>query len=116
MARDGQMELSADLAEDDLAHIRPGQSATVTLPRGASVQGHVRLISPQIEAQTKLGEVRVLLPTRSDIRAGGFGRVVFGDAARHRALVVATNAAHGNLLYPRVVRAATGLDLLAFDL
>ena len=36
--------------------------------------------------------------------------------ARHRALVVSTNATHGNLLYPRVVRAATGLDLLAFDL
>ena len=36
--------------------------------------------------------------------------------ARHRALVVSTNATNGNLLYPRVVRAATGLDLLAFDL
>jgi hypothetical protein len=30
--------------------------------------------------------------------------------------VVSTNASHGNLLYPRVVRAATGLDLLSFDL
>jgi len=39
-----------------------------------------------------------------------------GDAARGRALVVMTNAASGNLLYRRVVRAATGLDLLAFDL
>jgi HlyD family secretion protein len=81
MARDGQIELSADLSEADLARIRLGQTATVTLPSGATAQGHVRLISPQIDTQTKLGEVRVLLPARSDIRAGGFGRAVFGDAS-----------------------------------
>jgi len=28
---------------------------------------------------------------------------------------VMTNAAQGNVLYRRVVRASTGLDLLAFD-
>ena len=36
-------------------------------------------------------------------------------AARRRALVVLTNGANGALLYRRIVRAATGLDLLAFD-
>ena len=44
-----------------------------------------------------------------------FKAFALGDAARQRALVVATNATSGNLLYRRVVRAATGLDLLAFD-
>lgn len=81
IARDGQIELSADLSEDDLARIRVGQTATVTLPSGAVVQGRVRLISPEIDAQTKLGKVRVILPVRSDIRAGGFGRAVFADAS-----------------------------------
>lgn len=81
IARDGQMELSAEMSEDDLARIRPGQSATVTLPSGAQVQGNVRLVSPQIDPQTKLGEVRVLLPVRSDIRAGGFARAVFSDVS-----------------------------------
>ena len=81
MARDGQIELSAEMSEADLGHIRVGQSATVTLPGGVSAQGRVRLISPQIDPQTKLGEVRVLLPVRSDIRAGGFGRAVFPDAS-----------------------------------
>jgi hypothetical protein len=52
----------------------------------------------------------------SGSNAGIFKSFAIGDAARHRALVVSTNATHGNLLYPRVVRAATGLDLLAFDL
>jgi HlyD family secretion protein len=81
MARDGEVELSAELSESDLSRIRPGEAATVTLQSGATVQGRVRLISPQIDAQTKLGEVRILLPVRSDIRAGGFARAVFTDAS-----------------------------------
>ena len=81
IARDGQIELSADLSEDDLAHVRVGQTATVTLPSGGTVVGKVRIVSPQVNTQTKLGTVRVLLPVRSDIRAGGFGRAVFNDAA-----------------------------------
>ena len=52
----------------------------------------------------------------SGSNAGIFKAFALGDAARQRALVVLTNAANGNLLYRRVVRAATGLDLLAFDL
>lgn len=81
IARDGQIELSADVAEDDLTRIRVGQQATVTLPSGAVATGRVRLISPQIDPKTKLGEVRITLPVRGDIRAGGFGRAVFGDAS-----------------------------------
>lgn len=79
IARDGQMELAAEMSEDDLALIRLGQAATVILPSGAQVQGHVRIVSPQIDPATKLGEVRVLLPARADIRAGGSARAVFSD-------------------------------------
>ncbi len=81
LARDGQVELAAQVSQDDLSRIRPGQKATVTLPNGASAVGSVRIISPQIDAQTKLGTVRILLPVRSDIRSGGFGRAVFDDVA-----------------------------------
>jgi HlyD family secretion protein len=80
LARDGQIELSAELTEGDLAHVRVGQTAAVTLPSGTVVQGRIRLVSPQIDAQTKLGEVRILLPVRPDVRAGGFGRAVFTDS------------------------------------
>ena len=52
----------------------------------------------------------------SGSNAGVFKTFALCDAARQRALVVMTNAANGNVLYRRVVRAATGLDLLAFDL
>lgn len=80
IARDGQIELSADLSEDDLARVRVGQNATVTLPSGQTVVGKVRIVSPQVNTQTKLGVVRILLPVRNDIRAGGFARAVIDDA------------------------------------
>jgi HlyD family secretion protein len=81
IARDGQIELSAELSEDDMARVRIGQQATVTLPSGGSVIGRVRIVSPQVNTQTKLGAVRILLPVRNDVRAGGFGRAVFDDVA-----------------------------------
>lgn len=81
LAKDGVIELQAQMSEDDLARIRPGQHAQVTLPSGATVDGRVRLISPQIDPQSKLGYVRITWPVRADVRAGGFGRAVFGDVA-----------------------------------
>lgn len=79
LSRDGQIELQAQLAEAELARVRVGQSANVTLPSGATAVGRVRLISPQIDPKSKLGYVRLTLPVRSDIRAGGFGRAVFAE-------------------------------------
>ncbi len=51
----------------------------------------------------------------SGSNANLFKTFALGDARRRRALVAMTNATSGNVLYRRVVRAATGLDLLAFD-
>ncbi|UNK58689.1 beta-lactamase family protein [Pseudoxanthomonas daejeonensis] len=51
----------------------------------------------------------------SGSNGGIFKSFALGDVARQRAIVVSTNATNGNVLYRRVVRAATGLDLLAFD-
>lgn len=81
IAEGGQIELKAELSEEDIARVRPGQRVTVILPTGSSAEGSVRLISPQVNSQTKLGTVRISLPVRSDIRSGGFGRAVFQDAA-----------------------------------
>ena len=81
IARDSEIELAAQLSEDDLAKIRPGQRADVTLPSGTTVSGVVRLVSPQIDPQTKLGVVRVHLPVNREIRAGGYGRAVFTEVS-----------------------------------
>jgi len=78
IARDGLVELDAEVNEADLAGIRPGQPAQVALPGGQSVAGVVRLVSPRIDSANRLGKVRVRLPVRPDLRPGGFGRATFG--------------------------------------
>lgn len=52
----------------------------------------------------------------SGSNGGIFKNFALGDAAGQRALVALTNGGSGNVVYRRVVRAATGHDLLAFDL
>jgi HlyD family secretion protein len=78
IARDGLVELEAEVNEADLAGVRQGQSAQVSLPGGQLVSGVVRLVSPRVDAANRLGKVRVRLPVRPDLRPGGFGRATFG--------------------------------------
>jgi hypothetical protein len=42
------------------------------------VSGVVRLVSPRVDSNSRLGKVRVRLPVRPDLRPGGFGRATFG--------------------------------------
>ena len=79
MARDGQVEVNAETPENRLGDIHPGQSAEVELADGRKVTGVIRLISPELDATTRLGHVRVTLPVRDDIRAGGFAHVSFAS-------------------------------------
>ena len=90
IVRDGLVELNAELAEDDMAGIHIGDPAQVTLPSGVVVQGKVRLIDPQVDAQTKLGRIRVSLPVRPDLRPGGFGRAVFTGLSQAKRAVPET--------------------------
>ena len=50
------------------------------MPGGATVSGTVRIVSPVIDANTRLGRVRVRLPLREDLRAGGMASAVFGSS------------------------------------
>lgn len=52
----------------------------------------------------------------SGSNGGIFKNFAVGDAARRRAIVVLTNGGSGGYVYRRVVRAATGHDLLSYDL
>ena len=72
IARDGRFELVADVPEAELAKVQIGQQVTVELPDGSSLTGTVRLIAPRIDPQTKLGQLRVLLPSDRRIKSGGF--------------------------------------------
>jgi len=82
MADSGQIELYADVSEADFDKMRPGLKATVTLADSNKVDGFVRLVSPRVDAATRLGKVRISLPVRPDIRAGGYARASFVDVSR----------------------------------
>jgi HlyD family secretion protein len=82
IARGRLLELDAEVAEDALAAIAVGSSATVSLPTGVTFEGTVRHISPRVDPQTKLGWVRVALPVDAALRAGGFARASFKQWAK----------------------------------
>nr|WP_233243447.1 MULTISPECIES: efflux RND transporter periplasmic adaptor subunit [unclassified Caulobacter] len=82
IARDGLVELDAEVGEAQLSGLRPGQSAQVALPDGRVVTGVIRLVSPRIDPATHLGKVRVRLPLDSDLRPGGFGRATFAASSK----------------------------------
>lgn len=73
MARDGQMEMMAQLAEADLQKIPVGTTATIT-PVGTDlrISGQVWQIAPVIDPQTRQGMVRIALPYSRALRPGGF--------------------------------------------
>ena len=81
MASGGEMEMRAEISQQDLASIRVGMPATIT-PIGTTdrVQGSVWQVSPVINPQSRLGEVRINVPYTPAIRPGGFAeaRIVAG--------------------------------------
>jgi len=91
IAADGVLELNAETPESELGRLHPGDAAEVTLPDGAVVTGHIRVVSPEVDAQTKLAGVRITLPVRADLRSGGYGRATFVDSSRP-AMVAPENA------------------------
>ena len=82
MADGGEIELFADVAEAEFDKMRPGMRATVTLADSSTAPGVVRLVSPRVDATTRLGKVRISLPVRQDIRAGGYAKASFTDISR----------------------------------
>lgn len=75
IAKGGEMEMLAQVAETDLPGIRVGSQAAVT-PVGStdSFNGQVWQVSPVINPQTRLGTVRIAIPYNPAIRPGGFAK------------------------------------------
>ncbi|HEY7959510.1 MAG TPA: efflux RND transporter periplasmic adaptor subunit [Sphingomicrobium sp.] len=73
LAEGGEMEMKAQLAQQDLAFVHVGMPATVT-PVGSetSSAGNVWQVAPVIDPQSRLGEVRISIPYSSAIKPGGF--------------------------------------------
>lgn len=71
--RDGAIELVADLAETDIGKIKKDQKATIRVAgNGTGIDGVVRLVSPTVDASTRLGAVHIVVDATSGARAGMF--------------------------------------------
>ena len=72
--RDGALELVADVSENDILRIAPGQKATIALAGSReTLGGSIRLISPSIDPATRLGTVNIALDDSIKARAGMYG-------------------------------------------
>lgn len=82
LAQGGEMEMRAQLSQQDLASVRVGMPASVT-PIGstASVTGSVWQVAPVIDPQSRQGEVRIAIPYSAGIRPGGFAEARISSGA-----------------------------------
>ena len=77
MIREGRVELQAQIAELDIGRIRAGQAARVVHGDDA-VTGTVRLVSPVVDATTRLGLAYITLPADSGLKPGMFASAEIG--------------------------------------
>ncbi|MDX0644800.1 efflux RND transporter periplasmic adaptor subunit [Sinorhizobium medicae] len=75
--RDGEIEMTADIAESDVIKLAVGQPATVKLAGSTTtIDGKIRLIAPTVDPQTRLGTVHISLNDPSKARAGMYASAV----------------------------------------
>ena len=88
VAAGGQLELRAQVAEQDMPGLAVGQAATVNpIGSGNSYAGSVWLLEPAIDPQSRQGVARIALPRADELRAGGFASVVIEGAQAQRPLL-----------------------------
>ena len=82
LAEGGEMEMRAQLSQQDLAFIHTGLAASVT-PTGTdrSFAGRVWQVSPMIDPVSRQGEVRISIPYDPAIRPGGFAEAKIESGA-----------------------------------
>ncbi|MBO0906230.1 efflux RND transporter periplasmic adaptor subunit [Jiella sonneratiae] len=93
IARDGLIELEAQVSETVLARLAKGQPVDVFVAgRRQPVTGEVRLIAPRVDQATRLGTVDIALPKDAEgLHAGAFARGVV-EVARHQGVLVPRTA------------------------
>jgi RND family efflux transporter MFP subunit len=75
LARNGEIEMRGQIAEQDMARLRVGQSAAVYITNVAKpFAGEVRLLGAVIDPTTRLGEIRIALGSDPLLRPGAFAR------------------------------------------
>jgi HlyD family secretion protein len=92
IANSAQVELEAEVPQAQLFRLKVGAAATVSV--GIDIpplEGHVRLVAPSIAGQTRLGRVRIALPTGLDLPIGAFAKADI-DAAVNEGVFLPSSA------------------------
>ncbi|WP_427789724.1 efflux RND transporter periplasmic adaptor subunit [Brevundimonas diminuta] len=87
MVRDGRLELDAQVPETELPLIQAGQSAAITSSQAGSTTGTVRIVTPEVDPQTRLGLARISLSPGSALKPGMFARAAIEAGARPATVV-----------------------------
>lgn len=72
MVRDGRLELDAQVPETDLPLIRAGMTAAITSDQAGATNGTVRIVTSEVDAETRLGIARIALASNSGLKPGMF--------------------------------------------
>ena len=82
IARGGEMEVLAQVSEDELARLSVGIPATV-VPSGSEKEfsGQVWQLSPVIDPQSRQGTARIALPFAPELRPGGFASALINSGS-----------------------------------
>lgn len=73
IVRDNAMEMRADVAEQDLLRLAPGQVAHLSALEGtAPIEGEVRLVEPTIDPVSRLGTARIQIAEPDRVVKGMF--------------------------------------------
>lgn len=88
LIRDGEIELAAEIPESELPLLAVGQTVKVKLSgRAEVIDGHIRVINPKIDSETRLGTAKITLKTDSPPYAGTFGRAEVVVAERSAIMI-----------------------------
>ena len=89
MVREGRLELDAQVPETDLPALRSGQNARITSSHADPTTGTIRIVTPEVNAETRLGVARISLAPGSALKPGMFARAEI-EAGTRQATVVPT--------------------------
>ncbi|MCV0383332.1 MAG: efflux RND transporter periplasmic adaptor subunit [Erythrobacter sp.] len=77
IASGGEMELQAEVGENELASLSVGDTAEITpVGSGRSLTGRIWQVSPTIDPQNRQGTARIALSYAPQLRPGGFASAV----------------------------------------
>jgi len=91
LIRNGELEIAVEVVETALGGLDKGDEAIVNVAGVGSVKGTVRLVSPVVDARTRLGSVRLSLPMNPALKAGlsASGWIILD---RHESITVPASA------------------------